>query len=218
MKPARLFKKVTDMEPLLPEDRDGKLHQIGSEVIRRAERLRGALHPLTRKGVVDLVRSMNSYYSNLIEGHRTTPREIDAALRREFSGNVRQRNVQQLHWAHVETQRWMESQLPHQRPATICSAEFLCELHREFYRRLPVEFQTLQDEVGKKHPVLPGVLRTSVVSVGRHLAPGHEQLPSFLNRFDSASRQIRPRVTSRICSPPVSIEVSAQARSSDPVA
>ena len=50
------------MEPLLPEDRDGTLAALGLELIRRAERLRGAFHPVTRRGVSALVRSMNSFY------------------------------------------------------------------------------------------------------------------------------------------------------------
>lgn len=183
MSRKRLFDQVSDMEPLLPEDREGRLAALGLEVLRRAERLRSTLHPITRKGVVDLVRSMNSYYSNLIEGHRTTPQDIDAALRREFSGSRKQREVQQLHWAHVETQRWMESALAQRGPGDICSAEFLCEVHREFYRRLPEELQVIEDETGRKHRVEPGELRGAVVSVGRHVAPAHERLPEFLDRF-----------------------------------
>jgi hypothetical protein len=69
----RLFDHPSDMEPLLPEDVDGGLADTALLLIRRAERLRGLLHPVTRKAVAQLVRSMNSYYSNLIEGHRTTP-------------------------------------------------------------------------------------------------------------------------------------------------
>ena len=149
----QLFDRISDMKPLLPEDRDGKLAGLGLEVLRRAERMRSALHPITRRGVVDLVRSMNSYYSNLIEGHRTTPRDIDAALRHEFAGNRQQRELQQLHWAHVETQLWMESELARRVPADICSAEFLCQLHREFYQRLPEEFRVLEEESGRKHRV-----------------------------------------------------------------
>lgn len=183
MSQKQLFDRISDMEPLLPEDRDGKLAGLGLEVLRRAERLRSALHPITRRGVVDLVRSMNSYYSNLIEGHRTTPRDIDAALRQEFAGNRQQRELQQLHWAHVETQRWMESELARRVPADICSAEFLCQVHREFYQRLPEEFRVLEEESGRKHRVEPGELRGAVVSVGRHVAPAHRSLPEFLRRF-----------------------------------
>jgi hypothetical protein len=99
------------MEPLLPEDREGRLAEVGVEVIRCAERLRGGVHPITRRGVAELVRSVNSYYSILIEGHRMMPRDIDAAQRQEFFGDAQRRGLHLLHWAHVETRRWIEAAL-----------------------------------------------------------------------------------------------------------
>ena len=171
------------MEPLLPEDRDGRLSRLALEVIRRAERLRAYLHPVTHRGVVDLVRSMNSYYSNLIEGHRTVPRDIDAALRREFAGDKAQRDLQQMHWAHVETQRWMERALQKGSVPTICGAEFLCAVHREYYSRLPPDFQEVENEHGKRYRVEPGELRRAVVSVGIHLAPAADAVQALLERF-----------------------------------
>jgi Fic family protein len=171
------------MEPLLPEDRDGRLAALALDVIRGAERLRGILHPVTRQAVVDLVRSMNSYYSNLIEGHRTRPADIDSALRRRFAGNAEQRSLQQMHWAHVETEKWMENVLASIEPHEICSPDFLCSLHHEFYTRLPEEFQFSVGERGVKKPVIPGRLRESVVTVGIHVPPAHEKLPQFLTRF-----------------------------------
>jgi hypothetical protein len=75
------------MEPLLPGEVEGESSKLALQLIRGAERLRGALRPSTRKRVTDLVRSMSSYYSNLIERHRTKPRDIDAAIRKEFSAD-----------------------------------------------------------------------------------------------------------------------------------
>ena len=68
-KPAikTLYDHPSDMEPLLPDDRDVKTSAPALALIRGAERLRASLHPITRKLVTDLVRSRNSYYSNLIE-------------------------------------------------------------------------------------------------------------------------------------------------------
>jgi hypothetical protein len=42
----------------------------------------------------DLVRSMNCYYSNLIEGHNTHPIDIERALAEDFSADKKQRNGQ----------------------------------------------------------------------------------------------------------------------------
>ena len=179
----RLYDHPSDMEPLLPEDRDGRLAALGLEVIRLSEQLRGSLHPITRRGVMDLVRSMNSYYSNLIEGHRTMPGDIDSALRHEFSGDAQQRGLQQLHWAHVETQRWMESAVSGLKGAEICGEEFLRGVHREFYLRLPEELRWVEDAKGRQHAVEPGAWRTALVTVGIHAPPAHEQLGKFLGRF-----------------------------------
>jgi Fic family protein len=170
------------MEPLLPATED-VLSSPALALIRGAERLRATLHPITRKSVVDLVRSMNSYYSNLIEGHRTRPRDIEAAIRKDFSANPAQRSLQIQHVAHMEVQAEMESRLPTMTAGDICAAAFLCWLHEEFYRRLPEEFRWIEDEKGKRHEVLPGQLRQGEVSVGRHLAPASHMLGEFLNRF-----------------------------------
>lgn len=179
----RLYDHPSDMEPLLPEDREERLAGLGLEIIRRAERLRGGLHPVTRRGVAELVRSMNSYYSNLIEGQRTRPSDIDAAVRQEFSTDASRRHLQQLHWAHLETQRWMEARCAGMHPEELCGVEFLRALHREFYGRLPEEARWLEDGQGGRQAIAPGELRVSAVAVGIHLAPAHETLERFLLRF-----------------------------------
>ncbi len=183
MAKQRLFDHPADMEPLLPKNRGERLAALALDVIRRAGRLSGALHPVTRRGVADLVRSMNSYYSNLIEGHRTTPRDMDAALSRNFSSDPKRRALQQLHLAHVQTQEWLESKVTAMPAAEICSEEFLCSLHREFYERLPDSLRRVEGDRGRLHSVRPGELRTTEVSVGRHLAPASRHLSTFLQRF-----------------------------------
>src|SRR5664280_698109 len=178
-----LYDHPSDMEPLLPGDGDVKSPPLALALIRGAERLRASLHPITRTLVADLVCSMNSYYSNLIEGHRTKPRDIDAALRKEFSANSAERSLQIQHVAHMEVQAEMETRLRQMPGAEICSVEFLCWLHEGFYRRLPEQFRILEDERAKAHEVQPGKLREREVSVGRHMAPACKKLGEFLKRF-----------------------------------
>jgi len=177
-----LYDHPSDMEPLLPANEDG-LSFSALALIRGAERLRASLHPITRTLVTDLVRSMNSYYSNLIEGHRTKPRDIDAAIRKDFSSNAAQRSLQIQHVAHMEIQAEMEARLPTMAAGEVCSSEFLCWLHEGFYRRLPDEFRIVEDEKGKTHEVRRGELRQGEVSVGRHMAPASRKLGQFLKRF-----------------------------------
>ena len=166
-----LYTRPAEMEPLLPGSENPRLPAQTLALIRGAEQLGSSLHPITRAQVADLLRSMNSYYSNLLEGHRTKPRDIDAALRRDFSSNPAQRSLQVQHLAHMEVQAEMETRLRDMPADEICSRQFLCWLHEEFYRRLPEEFCQLEDDRGKVHKVQPGTLRHSEVSVGRHLAP-----------------------------------------------
>lgn len=179
----RLFDHPSDMEPLLPEDGDGGLAGTALVLIRKAEHLRGLLHPITRKSVARLVRSMNSYYSNLIEGHRTTPRDIDAALRSNFSSDETRRTLQMQHIAHVETQAEMEVRLQGAPAAEVCSADFLCWIHGRFYERLPESLRRVEGAMQQTYEVLPGRLREAEVSVGHHLAPASKHLAEFLKRF-----------------------------------
>ena len=122
------------MEPLLPGAGNPRLPVLALALIRGAERLGASLHPITCKMVADLVRSMNSYYSNLIEGHRTRPRDIDAALRKDFSTNPAQRALQIQHVAHIEVQAEMEARLDSMPASGICSVEFFCWLHGGFQK------------------------------------------------------------------------------------
>jgi len=178
-----LYDDPSDMEPLKPGEDGGKSAGLALALIRGAERLRASMHPITRKLVADLVRSMNSYYSNLIEGHRTKPRDIDAAIRKDFSANPVQRSLQIQHVAHMEVQADMEARLLSMAAGDVCSAEFLRWLHEEFYRRLPEEFRLVEDPKGKALEVEPGKTRQSEVSVGRHMAPASKNLNEFLKRF-----------------------------------
>src|SRR3989442_12574091 len=108
----RLYDHPSDMEPLLVGEGDRKTPTPALALIRGAERLRTALHPITRKLVADLVRSMNSYYSNLIECHRTRPRDIDAAIRKHFSRHAAHRALQRQHLEHIEVQAESEERWP----------------------------------------------------------------------------------------------------------
>src|ERR1041385_2638172 len=144
-----LYDHPSDMEPLLPKEGEDKSSALALALIRGAERLRSSLHPITRAAVAYLVRSMNSYYSNLIEGHRTRPRDIDAAIRRDFSADATQRSLQMQHVAHIEVQEEMEASLASMAASDVCTPKFLCWLHQEFYRRLPEEFRRVKEKNGK---------------------------------------------------------------------
>ena len=55
----------------------------------------------------DLVRSMNCYYSNLIEGHDTHPVDIERALNEDYSADPKKRDLQLEARAHIHVQKWI---------------------------------------------------------------------------------------------------------------
>jgi Fic family protein len=177
------FTNISQMEPTFPQEAGSDLTDLAVEVIRRSAALSATLHPLTRRGVVELVRSMNSYYSNLIEGHNTHPLDIERALVRDYSRDPAKRAMQMESAAHVEVQRLIEQRLAELPATEICAPEFLCWVHREFYTRLPEDFRQIQAPDGSIKTVVPGDLRRDEVEVGRHLAPASRALPDFLARF-----------------------------------
>ena len=179
------YNNISQMEPLFPSVTDSSLTDLAIEVIRRSAALSTSLHPLTRQAVIELVRSINSYYSNLIEGHNTHPVDIERALEKDYSHDIAKRAMQMESSAHIEVQRLIENRLRENPNEDICGQDFLCWVHSEFYARLPEEFCYVQTPEGATKQVIPGELRRDEVTVGRHIAPAYEALPNFLSRFQT---------------------------------
>ncbi|MVZ98164.1 Fic family protein [Sphingorhabdus sp. IMCC26285] len=170
---------------MVPEEASNALEDEVVTLIAEANQLAGRIHPIMRDSIGDLVRSMNCYYSNLIEGHDTHPRDIDRALANDFSTEPKRRELQQEAVAHIHVQRLIDSgRDPDVWPA---SAAYAAWLHEEFCSHLPPEMLwVIQPGTGEKLPVIPGEWRTHDVEVGRHLPPEHDDLPRFMARFDRA--------------------------------
>lgn len=173
------------MEPMVPEEASKDLEDEVVTLIAEANRLAGRVHPILSESMGNLVRSMNCYYSNLIEGHDTHPRDIDRALLNDFSAEPKRRELQQEAIAHIHVQRLIdEGRDPDVWPA---SAAYAAWLHEEFCSRLPPEMLWVTNpQTGEKLPVVPGEWRTRDVEVGRHLPPEHTDLARFMVRFDRA--------------------------------
>lgn len=179
------------MEPMMPSEGDPLLEDLAVDLVAKANALAGQLHPTVRQAIGALVRSMNCYYSNLIEGHDTHPRDIDRALAQDYAAEPRRRSLQLEAVAHIEVQRLIDERrdLPAE-PATRAYVEWL---HGEFCRRLPEDLLWVENpETGERLPVEPGVLRTRGVRVGRHEPPLPESLPRFLVRFEEAYERPAP--------------------------
>jgi Fic family protein len=158
-----------------------------AEVAGAAGKLGQALHPRTAASLADLVRVMNTYYSNLIEGHNTRPRDIERALAGELDVNEARRNLQVEAAAHIQVQRSIDERAAAGTLPEPASETFLRQLHRDFYRDAPPEVLTLTTE-GRSIRITPGEWRNTPDhdnAVGRHIPPASAHVAEFMAYFAS---------------------------------
>jgi Fic family protein len=154
------------------------LEDLACSIVEQSAKLSAKLREPLRVQVSELTRWMHCYYSNLIEGQQTRVRDIEAALKEDFAAEPKKRDLQQLSLAHLEVQKWAAAQT-----GSPFSSAFICELHRQFYERLPASMRVATTSKGKKTPLVPGKLRDRDVEVGTHLGPPHELVPKLLEHF-----------------------------------
>ena len=168
-------------EPLLPQFNLEPLRARSRVVIEQSWKLSASAHPDTIASLRELVREMNSYYSNRIEGQSPHPRNISRALHRDFSDKPDIARLQRVALAHIEAEKELEAiSADDAQNAPPLSAAFVQKAHAALYGRL-VEADRLTPE---NIPVEPGQFRTVQVAVGRHEPPPPDALPAFLKRFD----------------------------------
>lgn len=175
---------------MLPEGsrHRGILNDLALELASRSEGFRRSLPPSLATALAELVRSMNCYYSNLIEGHNTHPVDIERAMGGDYSADPEKRNLQLEAKAHITVQKWIDEDGLQDLP-TAPSA--ILEIHRRFCELLPPELLFVEDPTtGEKFPVVPGELRERDVKVGRHIAISPGAVPRFLERLHQAYRML----------------------------
>ncbi|HYZ86235.1 MAG TPA: hypothetical protein VE621_17620, partial [Bryobacteraceae bacterium] len=174
------------MEPLVISESSrhrAPLLDLAFELTQRAAGFRRSLPEAIVAPLADLVREMNCYYSNLIEGHRTHPIDIERALRGDYSADPEKRDLQLEARAHVEVQRWIDEGGLRDRAALKVAG--IVEIHRRFCELLPEELLWTEDpHTRERVRVVPGGLRQRDVRVGDHIAISPGSLPRFLARFE----------------------------------
>lgn len=152
--------------------------------------------------LADLVRMMNSYYSNLIEGHNTRPLDIERALA-GADVDLEKRPLALEAKAHVEVQRgidvaYMTGKLP-----VPVSTKFISATHKSFYDEMPAEFRVTKRADGTEIAIVPGKFRSSKeedISVGRHVPPSSEVVQTFMDYFEKRFTAAEKQASSRIIS------------------
>lgn len=178
--------KVSSMEPMMPRVTP-ELISLSGAIRERIGGLKEKLHPITAKAVSAVVADMNSYYSNLIEGHHTYPKDIERALQNDFSSNLQERDKQLLGLAHVKTENAI---LSYATEENIFTPGTLLKIHETFYANLPESMRLSKSQSGKEYQIIPGKFRNFEVAVGAHQPPASKSLEKFIARFCEAYKNI----------------------------
>ncbi len=185
-----MIESVDRIEPTRLENAPEAIADIVAELSGGAAGLGRALHPRTAANLADLVRIMNTYYSNLIEGHDTRLRDIERALAGELDRDEGRRNLQLEAMAHVRVQAEVDRMAAAGTLPEPASSEFIRWLHREFYRDAPEAMLCIRS-AGREFLMVPGEWRNRPehdVAVGRHLPPSSERVSEFMRHFESRFR------------------------------
>ncbi|MGB8681998.1 MAG: Fic family protein [Candidatus Binatus sp.] len=182
-----LGETVSMMEPLLIAE--GSKHRshltdLALELAQKSAGFRRSLPESLLASLADLVRAMNCYYSNLIEGHDTHPIDIERALKGDYSNDAKKRDLQLEAKAHIAVQKWIDIG---GLKGHAVAADSIREIHRRFCEALPEDLLWVEDPVTKERTkVIPGKLRHRDVAVGRHVPISAPAVPRFLKRFEEA--------------------------------
>ena len=159
------------------------LTDLAVELAARSAGFRRSLPTGVLSALADLVRAMNCYYSNLIEGHNTHPVDIERAMNGDYSVDPAKRNLQLEARAHVAVQKWIDEGGVRGRATT---TDALREIHRGFCEQMPPELLVVRDEAtGREVAVVPGAWRRYDVQVGQHVAVSPPAVLRFVERFST---------------------------------
>jgi Fic family protein len=160
----------------------GALIDLAVDLAARAAGFRRSLPDGVRVALADLVRAMNCYYSNLLEGHDTHPIEIERALKNDYSTDPRKRDLQLEAKAHIAVQRWIDAGGVTGRAVSMAGIQ---EMHRRFCAELPQSLLWVEDPgTAQRIKLTPGELRTRDVKVAAHVSISPGAVPRFMAKFE----------------------------------
>jgi Fic family protein len=196
---------VQRIEPARLDDVPEHIANLIAELSAAAAKLEHSLAPRTALSLAEMVRIMNTYYSNLIEGNQTKPRDIESALQ---SGRRRAVNQPETIYieqavagtgaagsadrdllteavAHLRIQAQIDRLYASAGDHEPAEGEFIKWLHREFY--LGASQNKLRiSGAGRDFQMMPGEWRSKAehdVAVGRHQPPSSGRVEDFMQYF-----------------------------------
>lgn len=152
------------------------------EIIRLDAQLDSTVPSTIRAAVEGLLRVVNSYYSNKIEGNPTKPSELlgleDEPTEYHSKGLLEIKR-------HIEVQ--VKLNLEHSPADEVTSQQFIQKIHQAFYEQCdPEELQVKNNDGSIVHQIQPGTYREAEVIVGRHRPPSPENISTYMAWFANA--------------------------------
>lgn len=188
-KPQKIIDRsesVDRMEPMVIAEGSrwrSEMSDLALDLAYKAAEFQSSLPEGVKAALADLVRNMNCYYSNLIEGHDTHPIQIELALNNVYDKDPKRRDLQLEARAHVAVQRWIDEGSLRGRSTAEASIR---EIHRRFVECLPDELRWVaRPDTGEKLPVVPGEYRRDFVEIGRLIPVSPGAIPRFMQRYET---------------------------------
>jgi Fic family protein len=189
-RPDEALESVQRIEPARLDTPPEPVADLVAELAAAAATLGRSLHPRTAATLAGAVRVMNTYYSNLIEGHNTRPRDIERALAGDLDADEGRRHLQVEAAAHVRVQSEVDRLGAEGALPDAASVDFLRWLHREFYRDAPEPMLRVAG-ASRSFTMTPGEWRSRPehdVAVGRHQPPSSARVADFMRYFGERYR------------------------------
>ncbi len=180
----------TRIEPARLSEAPEAIADVIAELYSASAVLGARLHPATTANLCSVVRQMNCYYSNLIEGHNTRPRDIERALAGDLDSDEERCNLQIEAAAHVRVQEEIDRLAAGGRLPEPASSGFIRWLHAEFYRDAPEAMLIVKSDHAEFR-MTPGEWRSAPehdVAVGRHIPPSYLAIEPFMAHFERRYR------------------------------
>jgi Fic family protein len=189
-----LYSQPHQFEPLLPSE------AAAHGLLEKAHTLLGLAHQVTGKAdssvmkpLAQLLRGMNSYYTNKIEGQHTLPSQLESALNKQFSSDSDVQRKQRMALAHMDAELWAETAYAGADWRDLFSPDVVCALYTQLFEHLPEADCIIKDPTNSEldYAMQPGALRTREVRVGNHEAPAASSVPIFMHRFAEVYKTTR---------------------------
>lgn len=174
---------MINMTPFIQQNSaPGELQDAAVQLFKLDAALNSNIPQPLRLPMIYLLRVVNSYYSNRIEGNPTLPSDILHLQENQIESKA---SVELLEMKfHIEVQTSLASR--NVALEEVCSSGFLKGIHEEFYKKLPQNNLIITNpDTEEKIHLLPGEFRTRGVKVGSHIPPSPDQLTQYLSWFQS---------------------------------